>query len=87
MDAWNREHFWAKSHGFPRKSQCAYTDAHHLRAADKSVNTDRSNNDFSDGGTPDDECTQCREGDGTWEAPDLVKGDIARMMFYMVTNV
>ena len=86
QDAWNREHIWSKSKGFPRKSQDAYTDAHHLRAADKSVNTDRSNNDFADGGEPDNECTGCREGDGTWEPPDSVKGDTARMMFYMVVR-
>ena len=85
-DAWNREHIWAKSHGFPKRFQHAYTDAHHIRAADRSVNSDRSNNDFADGGRPDDECTQCREGDRTWEAPPGVKGDIARMMFYMAVR-
>lgn len=85
-NSWNREHIWAKSHGFRNKSQHAYTDAHHLRAADRSVNSDRSNNDFENGGTLDDECTECREGAGTWEAPDRVKGDIARMMFYMATR-
>ena len=83
---WNREHIWAKSHGFPKRSQHAYTDAHHIRAADRSVNSERSNNDFADGGRPDDECTQCREGNRTWEAPPKVKGDIARMMFYMVVR-
>ena len=85
-DYWNREHVWAKSHGFPSKSQHAYTDAHHLRACDKSVNQDRGNNDFANGGVPDDECTECKEGVGTWEPPDEIKGDIARMMFYMATR-
>ena len=85
-NAWNREHIWAKSHGFPNKSQHAYTDAHHLRSADRSVNTDRSNNDFANGGEPDTECSGCSEGDHTWEAPDEVKGDVARMMFYMVVR-
>ena len=85
-DDWNREHIWAKSHGFPKRSQHAYTDAHHIRAADRSVNSERSNNDFADGGRPDDECRQCREGPRTWEAPSRVKGDIARMMFYMAVR-
>lgn len=85
-DAWNREHVWAKSHGFKNKTQHAHTDAHHLRANDKSVNSDRRNNDFDNGDTLDNECTQCRKGDGTWEAPDGVKGDIARMMLYMVVR-
>lgn len=82
-DAWNREHIWANSHGFPRRAQHGFTDVHHIRAADRSVNADRASNDFEDGGTPDDECAGCREGAGTWEPPDRVKGDIARMMFYM----
>jgi serine protease len=86
QDAWNREHIWAKSKGFPKHSQHAYTDAHHIVAADRSVKTDRSNNDFANGGEPDTECTLCREGNGTWEPPDVVKGDIARMMFYMAVR-
>lgn len=85
-NSWNREHVWAKSHGFPNQTQHAYTDAHHLRPADRSVNTDRSDNDFDNGGVLDTECTECREGSGTWEPPDRVKGDIARMLFYMVVR-
>ncbi|WP_315979785.1 endonuclease [Aliamphritea spongicola] len=72
-DFWNREHIWSKSHGFRSKKQHAYTDAHHLRAADRSVNSDRSNNDFANGGKPDDECTLCKEGKGTWEVPTKQK--------------
>lgn len=82
-NSWNREHVWSKSHGFPRKRQHAYTDVHHIRAVDRSVNTDRSDHDFAEGGMTDDECLGCKEGVGTWEPPDEVKGDIARMMFYM----
>jgi len=82
-NSWNREHIWAKSHGFPQQKQHAYTDGHHLRAADRSVNSDRSDNDFANGGTEDEECVGCFEGKGTWEPPTAVKGDIARMMFYM----
>ena len=40
MDTWNREHIWAKSHGLQSESQHAYTDAHYLRAAERSVNTE-----------------------------------------------
>eukprot|EP00592_Proboscia_alata_P008049 CAMPEP_0194357818 /NCGR_PEP_ID=MMETSP0174-20130528/5245_1 /TAXON_ID=216777 /ORGANISM="Proboscia alata, Strain PI-D3" /LENGTH=344 /DNA_ID=CAMNT_0039127997 /DNA_START=46 /DNA_END=1080 /DNA_ORIENTATION=+ len=82
-DAWNREHIWSKSHGFPNKNQDAYTDIHNLVPADKSVNSDRSDFDFKVGGEPNSECTKCKEGDDTWEPPDLSKGQIARMMFYM----
>ncbi len=86
QDSWNREHIWSKSKGFRNRSQHAHTDGHHIVAADRSVNSDRSNNDFANGGEPDTECTGCREGDGTWEPPDEVKGDIARMMFYMTVR-
>lgn len=85
-NAWNREHIWSKSHGFKKESQHAFTDVHHIVAADSSVNTDRSDHDFADGGAVHSECSQCREGFGTWEPPASVKGDIARMMFYMATR-
>jgi len=90
LDAWNREHIWPKSHGFPSQGQDAYTDIHHIVPADKSTNTDRSDNDFKSGGVPDDECLGCYEdkfnGGSTWEPPDIVKGQIARMLFYMDTR-
>ena len=84
-DAWNREHVWSKSHGFPGRSQYGYTDAHHLRPADASMNSTRSNYDFDNGGVAVAESpenfydTSLR----TWEPRDAVKGDVARMMFYM----
>jgi|GEM_PF-2126847 len=85
-DAWNREHIWANSKGFPDRDMFAYSDAHHLRATDKSVNADRASNDFAYGGTPHVECIECKLGNGTWEVPDRVKGDTARMMFYMAVR-
>jgi endonuclease I len=85
-DAWNREHIWAKSHGFRQKSQHAYTDAHHLRPSDKTVNSARGNKDFDEGGQAHSECSLCQSTSDTWEPPDTVKGDVARMMFYMVVR-
>ena len=82
-NSWNREHVWAKSHGFPRKSQHAYTDAHHVRPADRSVNGSRGNKEFDTGGNPHAECLTCRSDADTWEPGDAMKGDVARMMFYM----
>ncbi|MCG8313898.1 MAG: endonuclease [Pseudomonadales bacterium] len=82
-DYWNREHIWPKSHGFSSKNQYAHTDAHHLRASDKSVNADRGSRDFAEGGSPHYECDGCRSTGSTWEPPNEVKGDTARMMFYM----
>ena len=91
---WNREHVWAKSHGFPSDTQWGYTDAHHLRPSDPGINTARSNNDF--GACKDtgeevlfngvatgnylNKTTDC------WEPRDEVKGDVARMIMYMDTR-
>ncbi len=85
-NAWNREHVWAKSHGISSKGMAAYSDTHHLRATDKSVNADRGSKDFADGGSAHWECSGCRFTGTTWSPPDEVKGDTARMMFYMATR-
>ncbi|RZT97438.1 endonuclease I [Ancylomarina subtilis] len=88
-DRWNREHVWAKSRGFggyPDTSKPASTDIHHLRPVDRSVNTSRSTKYFDNGGTIHSEATGCRYTSKTWEPRDAVKGDIARMMFYMAVR-
>jgi len=83
QDFWNREHSWAKSHGFPETNQLGYTDIHHLRPTDVSMNSDRGNRDFDIGGTPNAEAPENMSTIDTWEPRDSVKGDVARMMFYM----
>ncbi|MEM1179353.1 MAG: pre-peptidase C-terminal domain-containing protein [Acidobacteriota bacterium] len=46
--AYNREHVWPKSYGFPDdgSSNYPYTDCHHLFASDVSYNAERSNKPF-----------------------------------------
>ncbi|MBC8374583.1 MAG: endonuclease [FCB group bacterium] len=83
---WNREHIWSKSHGFPEEIDTAYTDIHHLRPADESVNSSRSNLDFDNGGEAHVEANECSYDSDSWEPRDAVKGDVARMMFYMVVR-
>ena len=83
QDAWNREHVWAKSHGFPDSSQYAYTDLHHLRPADVSVNSSRGNKDFDVGGSEISEAPGNHTDADSFEPMDKVKGDVARMIFYM----
>ncbi len=83
QDAWNREHVWAKSHGFPDSSQYAYTDLHHLRPADVSVNSSRGNKDFDVGGSEISEAPGNHTDADSFEPMDEVKGDVARMIFYM----
>ena len=91
---WNREHVWAKSRGDFGTSKGAGTDVHHVRVEDVSTNSARNNRAF-------DECdTQYVDISGNyngktksytcsewaWEPRDEVKGDVARMMFYMVVR-
>ncbi|MDP2721559.1 MAG: endonuclease [Bacteroidales bacterium] len=83
---WNREHVWAKSHGNFGTTPPAGTDAHHLRPTDASVNSTRGNLDFDMGGNPISEAPGCFVDGDSFEPRDAVKGDVARMIFYMATR-
>lgn len=90
---WSREHVWAKSRGDFGTSPGPGTDVHHLRPCDVSVNSTRNNRNFED-------CVNCEDvidngyftGSSkdaqlwTFEPPDAVKGDVARMIFYMAVR-
>ena len=82
-DAWNREHSWPKSHGFPSSGDWGYTDIHHLRPCDASVNSSRGNKDYDNGGSIISEAPGNYTDSDSFEPRDEVKGDLARMMFYM----
>lgn len=92
---WNREHVWAKSRGNFGTSKGAGTDLHHVRAADISTNSARNNRNFDlastqyidNGGSyngPTNSYTSST--DWVWEPRDEVKGDVARMIFYMTVR-
>ncbi|NQU32027.1 MAG: endonuclease [Bacteroidetes bacterium] len=86
---YSREHVWAKSHGDFGTDKGAGTDVHHLRPADISVNSARNNKDFDTGGeiyVDGDGTTECKSDADSWEPRDAVKGDIARMLFYMAVR-
>ncbi len=86
---WSREHVWAKSHGDFGTSPGAGTDVHHLRPADISVNSARGNKDFDNGGSEYLDSgvpTGCYSDSDSWEPRDEVKGDVARMIFYMAVR-
>lgn len=93
---WNREHVWAKSHGIKTeddsktsdgKRNLAYSDLHHLRATENSINSTRNNRyfDIIDHANPSGKDKYGNYWDSTnaFEPRDEVKGDIARMLFYM----
>lgn len=93
---WNREHVWAKSRGDFGIRIGAGTDIHHLRAEDVSTNSARNNRSFDEcdiqyidksgnyQGTTSSFTSSSAE--WSWEPRDEVKGDVARMMFYMVVR-
>lgn len=86
VDNWNREHVWAKSHGDFGTTPGPGTDVHHLRPEDVTVNADRGNLDFDNGGGAVDQCPGCASDSDSWEPRDAVKGDVARMIFYMAVR-
>ncbi|MEM7584043.1 MAG: endonuclease [Acidobacteriota bacterium] len=106
VGAYNREHSWPRSYGFPNDGadNYPYTDCHHLFASDAGYNSSRSNKpfrncdagcseqptDFNDGrggGTGvypgNSNWTSGSFTQGTWEAWDGRKGDVARAILYM----
>ncbi|MGG0658080.1 endonuclease [Rummeliibacillus pycnus] len=83
---WNREHTWAKSHGDFGTSNGPGTDIHNLRPADVQVNSARGNLDFDIGGSAVINCSECKRDSDSFEPPNDVKGDVARILFYMATR-
>jgi len=94
---WNREHIWSKSRGdFEIKEGTtsvldmgAHTDMHHLVAAERNMNSLKNNRHFEDCNDGDDTNVVDRGygnftcNDWEFEPRDEVKGDVARMIFYM----
>lgn len=87
-DAWDREHVWAKSYGFNDESYYdAYTDMHHLRVSEHSINNNRSSSYFDVVLTPEHTDVFGNKWTSTvFEPRDEVKGDIARMLIYMTVK-
>ena len=80
-DSWNREHLWPRSRGVGEDGPAA-TDLHHIRATDVTCNEARGSLDFDRGGGPVPECAFRQDGNSI-EPRDEIKGDLARMLFYM----
>lgn len=85
---WNREHVWAKYHG-DLGSYITDSDMHHIRPTDVMMNNKRSSLEFDNGGTvvyDGDIATDNYSDSDSWEPRDEVKGDVARMIFYMAVR-
>jgi len=88
FDYWNREHVWAKSLGSfgpggIYENSPANTDVHNLKPSDQTMNSDRGNLSYDNGGQSHVENPNVKFTYQSWEVPDEVKGDIARILFYM----
>lgn len=90
-NGWNREHVWPQSHGPFNTNMGVGTDVHCIRPTDVSTNSARNNRWFA-------ECNvEYIDADGPtgsyysttenlWKPRDAVKGDVARMIFYMAVR-
>lgn len=85
-DIWNREHIWAKSHGDFGTYRGPGTDLHMIRPTDASVNGRRGHLDFDESDNPFDEVNGTFVDEDSFEPRDEVKGDVARMLFYMAVR-
>ncbi|MCK5387850.1 MAG: endonuclease [Candidatus Izimaplasma sp.] len=85
---WNREHVWAKYHG-DLESYITDSDMHHIRPTDVMMNSKRGSLDFDNGGSIVYDGTIATDNYSdfdSWEPRDEVKGDVARMIFYMAVR-
>jgi endonuclease I len=83
---WNREHVWPQSHGDFGTSAGPGTDLHHLRPEDVTINSLRGNLDFDNGGSAVSGASGNYSDSDSWEPRAAVKGDVARMLFYMAVR-
>jgi endonuclease I len=93
-NGWTREHIWAKSRGNFGTATGIGTDVHALRPLDNTTNSIRNNRSFNN-------CNTCLDvidkwgnitgskkdaNDWSFEPRNEVKGDVARMIFYMAVR-
>jgi len=76
---WNREHVWPQS--LLVDTGYSKSDAHHVRASDMKTNSTRGNKAFTTGSGEHGYLTNNK-----WYPGDEHIGDVARIMFYMITR-
>lgn len=90
---WEREHVWSASHGPFDRTDTAGTDVHHLKPVHRNFNGSSGKwaRDFDKGKKPvlyHGSAYDCylTEDEKAFEPRDMVKGDVARMLFYMAVR-
>ncbi len=91
--SWNREHVWPQSKGWFSTSN-AGSDLHHIRPTDPTVNGTHSSLPYgeidgkyaSTSSTNGSVKTECEYNSSYFEPGDNRKGDVARIIFYLVTR-
>jgi uncharacterized protein len=86
---WEREHVWAQAHGKLINYPMPFNDLHNLKPCDKDFNKKKRDKDFDCDGESskrnNDGCISYYDKD-SWEPCDKVKGDVARIIFYMAVR-
>lgn len=88
-DSWNKEHVWPQSIGDYGTGDTPGTDLHALRPTYVPINSSRASKDFDNGGTEiffNSVATGSYTDSDSFEPRDEVKGDVARMIFYMAVR-
>ena len=90
-NTYNKEHVWPQSTGWD-KSTTAGADVHHLRPEDPTLNSTRGNLPYGEVTNGKEakmktgEGSGCYFGNGYFEPHDISKGDVARIIFYLLTR-
>lgn len=85
-NGWNREHVWPQSLGNFNTNMGPGTDVHNLKPCNISLNSSRSNDEYDNGGSPVSGAPDTYSDSDSWEPREAVKGDLARIIFYMATR-
>lgn len=90
-NGWNREHVWPQSRGPFNTNLGVGTDVHAIRPTDISVNSARNNRWFAECNEPYIDASGptgsfFSSTEWVWKPRDEVKGDVARMIFYMAVR-
>jgi hypothetical protein len=83
---WNKEHVWAKAYGKFKKNSLPFNDLHNLKPSKTDENSKKGTKDFDNGGIQSVlnlDGSKSNYDNDSWEPRPQIKGDVARILFYM----